>query len=250
MRTQILIVGDSHTQAIKHALKHAAQGREKNIQCRALRYSKLKNGKDIGDLEAEQINDLVSRLQPNDLVVSCIGGNQHQTLALVQHPVPFDVLLPDVAYSEVPPGVSIIPYQQIRDIFERGLRGKDGERLQQLKAAAAGKVLHLLPPPPKEDVAHILAKHETAFAQAGIQEKGVSPAALRLKFWRIQADVLGDLTQQWGITLLPPPPDALTSEGYLAPPFYADDATHGNAAYGALVVEQISNLSAQFIDGL
>jgi hypothetical protein len=240
---RILVLGDSHTQAIKQALKARRGSSHKNIEIEAYRYSKIKNGKEIGDLSPEKIVDRVAALDSHDLVVSTIGGNQHQTLSLVQHPVPFDLCMPGESEPTEPPAVeNVIPYAQMWDVFERGLRGKDGERLRQLRKAAHCTVVHLTPPPPKEDSAHILKRHETDFVRMGILEKGISPAPLRLRMWQLQVDVLRRLTEEWDVQLLPPPAQALDAQGYLAPAYYADDATHANAAYGELLIEQVTGL--------
>ncbi len=96
-------------------------------------------------------------------------------------------------------------------------------------------------PPPKESTAHILKSVETAFLERGIQDAGVSPAPLRLRFWHMQNEVLGALLAEHGIPLLPPPPGTQTPDGYLHPDFYASDATHANNAYGARVLQQIQD---------
>jgi hypothetical protein len=60
--------------------------------------------------------------------------------------------------------------------------------------------------------------------------------------WQLQVDVLRRLTEEWDVQLLPPPAQALDAQGYLAPAYYADDATHANAAYGELLIEQVTGL--------
>lgn len=242
MTANILIVGDSHTHALKGGLKTIPQN---SASLQVLRYARLKNEKPIGDLAEAKILELVAGLGRDDLVVSCIGGNQHQTLALIQHPQPFDVMLPDRPNQTLDEGLTLVPYRQLFDLLEQALRGKDGGRLTSIRKVARCPVFHLLPPPPKDNVEHLLAKHETTFAEAGIRERGITPAATRLKIWQIQSAVLGKLAQEWGIGLLPPPQEALTSEGFLAPDCYAGDATHGNQRYGALVLQQILELVNQ-----
>lgn len=236
---KILVVGDSHTQAIKQALKTHQNVHPGLIEIEAYRYSKLKNGKEIGDLSPDAIVDRVAELGSSDLVVSTIGGNQHQTLSLVQHPMPFTMFVPDEPVATESVAENIIPYAQMWDVFERGLCGKDGSRLRKLREAASCPVVHLAPPPPKADAEHIMKRHETDFTKAGILEKGVSPALFRLRMWKTQIAVLVKLTKEWNIELLPPPERALDTQGFLAPAYYADDATHANAAYGTLLIEQI-----------
>lgn len=236
---RIIVIGDSHTHAIKRALKTRHGLHPAHVEIEAYRYSRIKNGKTIGDLSAEQVIECVAELGSDDLVVSTIGGNQHQTLSLVQHPVPFSMFLPEESVPSESDPDCIIPYAQLWDVFERGLRGKDGIRLQQLREAARCRVIHLVPPPPKADAVHILKRHETDFAKAGILDKGISPASLRLKMWQLQTNVMKKLTGEWGVELLLPPLQALDAQGFLAPVYYAEDATHANTDYGALQVAQI-----------
>ncbi|OYU32014.1 MAG: hypothetical protein CFE39_05470 [Comamonadaceae bacterium PBBC2] len=243
-KTRVFIIGDSHTDAVKHALKLRDTSEQGAVQFEAYRYSTVKNGKMIGDLSLDAIVDRISALDSTDLIISTIGGNQHQTLSLVQHPTPFDLY-----ESNSPPALSdeglctTIPRAQMWDYLEKGIRGGDGKRMQHLRANARCQVYHLSPPPPKEDAAHILRRFETKFAEIGLLEKGVTPAALRLKMWRLQVEVLRHLTTEFGIGLLPPPENSLSDTGFLDPAFYANDATHGNTAYGVAVLNQIETIA-------
>jgi hypothetical protein len=242
-RIRILVLGDSHTHAIKQALSNRNGDVADQFEIEAYRYSKIKNGKEIGDLSPEAVVDLVASLENNDMIVSTIGGNQHQTLSLVQHPVPFDLFIHGDSETVDNAVVSVIPYAQMWDLFERGMRGRDGTRLQHLSTLAQCDVYHLTPPPPKKDSMHILNRFESDFAIAGILERGVSPAPLRLKMWRLQVDVLHRMTAEWGVQLVPPPDNTMSPEGYLETVYYADDATHANTAYGELVLRQIERIA-------
>lgn len=242
-KIRILVFGDSHTHSIKQALENRERKNKPRFEVEAYQYSKLKNGRKVGDLSEEDVGRMVALLDANDLVVSTIGGNQHQVLSLVQHPVPFNLCLPGEVTPNLQAVDSIIPYAQMRDYFEKSLR-KNGVRMRQIRARAKCAVLHLTPPPPKEDTAHILKRHESNFSKAGILERGISPAPLRLKMWLLQNNVLQSLTAEWGITLLPPPDATSCSKGYLAPVYYADDATHANAAYGEEVLQQLERIAS------
>ena len=65
-----------------------------------------------------------------------------------------------------------------------------------------------------------------------------STAALRYKCWRLHAQLVDAFCAREGITVIPPPGEAMDARGYLAPEYYAD-AMHVNEAYGVLVVEQM-----------
>jgi hypothetical protein len=236
-RGRILVFGDSHTVALERA--HTQRASSDNPHISVLRLSKVKDGKEIGDISLDAAVSMVAESAPDDLIASTIGGNLHQVVGLVQHPVAFDFIEPgDQSPPDSQPCV-LIPYQTIWSFFERSLRRNDGQRIKTLREAAGRPIYHLLPPPPKESTAHILQRNETAFQKAGIATKGVTPAPIRLKLWRLQCAVLRYLCTEWGFHLLPPPDGTQTPEGFLKPEYYKNDATHANAGYGELVLRQL-----------
>jgi len=237
MSGRILAFGDSHADALQRALKHRAASSVTD-HVRVLRFSRVKNGKEIGDVSLDAAAAMVAEASTDDLIASTIGGNQHQVFGLVEHSVAFDFIDLEGATNDSPPCV-LIPYRTIWAVFEGGLRGRDGQRLTTLREAAGRPIYHLTPPPPKESAEHILKRHETSFREAGLAAKGVTPAPIRLKLWRLQCAVLQSLCTEWDIHLLPPPEGTQTPEGFLKPEYYANDATHANAAYGELVLRQL-----------
>lgn len=237
-KRKIIIFGDSHTDAFKRVIKLVREPMGEQFSVQAFRYAQPKNGKIIGDLTQEEINVMLGSLREDDLIISTIGGNQHQVIGLVQHPIPFDIFEKEQK-ELLSDHMTLIPHAQMHEVFERGLRGRDGSRMEELKKYAPCPIVHLAPPPPKEDAEHILKRHETAFSQADILNKGVSPANLRLKIWKLQIEALRKMTQNFGIHFLLPPVETLTEQGFLAPQFYAEDATHANMEYAKLVLKQI-----------
>lgn len=245
MPLNIAIFGDSHTQAFKQALeKKLFCSRQVDVSVSAHRYARMKNGQKIGDLEDDQIHQMVARFHAQDLVVSTIGGNQHQLFALIQHPIPFDVFPFNHERWKFSLDLTCIPRAQIFDTLEKGIRGKDFYRIKHLKNVSNCRVVHLVPPPPKKDSDHILRRHESDFVKRGLSEKGVSPASLRMNVWKIQVEVLGLLAREIGITLLDPPAATVDAEGFLAPAFYANDATHANSDYAALALRDLETFAA------
>ena len=104
-----LIIGDSHTDVIKRVLKMQDAGRFGDLDVVAYRYSKMKNGAEIGDLSIEQAEKMVSELTNADLLISTTGGNQHQMLGLVRHPVLFDFHIPGEHATPLLDGAEAIP---------------------------------------------------------------------------------------------------------------------------------------------
>jgi len=238
MSRTIIVIGDSHTDAVKRALANRSpDGRT----FRAFRWPSVKNGKNIGDLSEPELYSLIKDLQSTDIVASTLGGNQHQVVSLIQHPVPFDVYNGSAPIQKPRSldSVTIIPNRQIYDWMESGLRGRDGTRLNTLKAKTQARVMHLAPPPPKKNAAHILARCETAFQEAGISKYGVTDASTRQRIWAIQIKALKSLTTEWGIELINNPSQTVTDDGFLDEIYYANDATHANTLYGERIIQQL-----------
>lgn len=233
---RILLFGDSHTYAVQRAIeRRSAKGLA--VPLTAHRLLKTKNDVVMGDTTFEEYLALTGKLDEQDVAVSMIGGNQHAVFSTIQHPQKFTFLMPsDTGATE---GAEIIPYRALAQHFDAGIRGRDGQSLAALRKATRARVVHLQPPPPKRDNAHILKHHESKFAQDNIADLGVSAPELRMAFWRLQARLLEELCAELNIAVLPPPPAALDADGFLAPEFYASDATHANPSYGELVLQQI-----------
>jgi hypothetical protein len=226
---RILVFGDSHSHAIQRAI-HKRIGKGQSSPVSAYRLRKEKNGSHIGDTSFEAFLEMIADLGEQDVVVSTIGGNQHAVFSTIQHPRPFDFFTPESPAS-ADTGLEIVPYRALSELFTRGIQKGDGKSLEAIRNATAARVVHIIPPPPKADGEFIQKYHETLFANEGIASRGVSPAALRLKFWQLQTRVLKRLCKKLGIDVLMPPGRVLES-GFLRPEFYAQDATHANWRYG------------------
>jgi hypothetical protein len=237
---RIMLFGDSHSYAIQRAIeRREAKGRR--VPLAAHRLLKTKNGVDMGDTSFEDFLASIGKLTSNDVVLSAIGGNQHAVYSTIQHTVPFSFFEPG-STAPIEADVAVIPYRALEANFAKGIRNRDGTSLTALRKATKARVIHLLAPPPKRDNAHILRHHESRFADENIAGLGVSSPELRLKFWNLQSRILQEVCQELDIEVLGPPAGALDEDGFLAPEFYASDATHANVAYGELVLAQAEAL--------
>lgn len=232
---RILLFGDSHAHAVQRAIaKREGKGHSAPISAHSL--LKEKNGIRVGSTSLEKFLKLIRGLGPEHVVVSMIGGNQHAVYSTIQHPRPFDFFTPEGDVAEA--AGEIIPYRAIEDVFEYGLRKGDGRMIEEVRAATKARVVHVLPPPPKKENAHILKHHETIFRE-DLPQRGVSSPELRLKFWKLQSRILKKLCKEFQVEVMAPPKRAVDEEGFLRPEFYANDATHGNWRYGERVIREL-----------
>ena len=200
MRT--VLIGESHSAAFR---------RLGNDSFQAFMLSKQKNGRTIGDVALDTLPTVIGSLTESDLVASAVGGNQYAILGTIQHERPFDVM---EGAEAVQPGCELIPVRVMESVFEERLKEKEEAKIRAIKDATKARVVHLSPPPPKEDNDFILKHHETLFAKEGIAVAGVSSPELRLKLWKIQDRMIRRMCDQIGVAFIPPPTEAVMPSGF------------------------------------
>ena len=262
------MLGDSHIHAIKEALEARGPASAAPFRIEARRLFKIKEisapgeatpqrrrpwffGRTrrdrqtralVGDISAREALRILRSLGPDDVLVSVIGGNQHAVFSTIQHPQPFDFILSGENKADAPAdGAEIIPFRTLYEYFRSSLRNNDGETVAELRRSTAARVVHLLTPPPKRENEWIEQHHDTFFAREGIAASGVSPPALRMKFWRLQNRAIEAICGELGVEVLGPPESACDPDGFLLRDYYAGDATHANARYGELVLQQLES---------
>jgi len=238
-KRKVLIVGDSHVYAIKAAVDKIADHKS-DIEFVALRLSTEKNGEKIGDIDLPDLLIAAADLRSNDALVTTLRGNQYNTMGLMRHPRPFEIMIPGFADLPEDTYEELIPYATAYSFMFESIKRGYGKQLGRIAKASAAPVFCLSVPAPKEDEAHILEGAETYFRDAGISDIGVSPAPLRLKLWELQNRAVANFCSDSKVTFLPNPPGTRDANGYLERAYYAGDATHANAAYGGLVLDQIA----------
>lgn len=240
MTNRIMLFGDSHSYAMQRAAERRTKKRL-DVPVEIHRLLKQKNDVVIGDTSLEQFVDKIRGLAADDAVISMIGGNQHAVFSTIQHPRPFDFIEPSRPNWLPAAGSELIPYAALHGNFTDGITRGDGKSIKALRDATVAHVVHVLPPPPKRDTAHILSHHESRFAEDGIAQFGVSSAELRMKCWILQKDVLVQFCRQIDVEVMFPPDEACDADGFLLPDYYANDATHANPSYGELIMQKLES---------
>ncbi len=172
-------------------------------------------------------------------VFSLIGGAVHYDVGLILHDVPFDFI--DTAEPDSPliPQASLIPYSAVRRALLR--RTEPYLRIMDaVREAVNGPVFHMQSPPIFE--AEAVQEHDPGWVAFYGKGHRIAPAPFRRKLWRMHSAIVAHHCAESGIVFVPCPPEAFDEAGYLRPGLNGRPA-HANAAYGALVLDQILALA-------
>ena len=239
---RIAVFGDSHTAALQSA-KGFPDPSHVYAHVRIYRVLKEKNGKAVGDTTLAEFCQVIRGYSGSDFVFSAVGGNQYAVVSTVRSPVDYDFLMSPEDEDFAGDGTNIIPFRALAGHIDKGIRGTVGPVLREIRESTKARVMHLAPPPPKEDNQFITKHFESRFANQGIADFGPTRPELRLKCWKVQLDLLAKLCEELGVELVMPPWRAVTPEGYLGQRCYAKDVTHGNRRYGEYVLKDILQIT-------
>ena len=168
----------------------------------------------VDNYDLGRIRSAIADTQSVEMVCLSIHGNEHFTTSVLDLKLPLDEVL---ALVEEKVRTLSLPWLK----FFSGLHGR----------------VLLVPPPPPATPGHILA--HPGKIEARLARRGVSPAPVRLAAWKHQLQLLRATAKEVGIEFLEPPEGSQSGDGLLRAEFNADDASHGNAKYGALVLSDI-----------
>lgn len=167
-----------------------------------------------------------------DAVCLCIKGNHHNIIGLVENPQPISV--GDRYVGAVPPTEGeryFIPYRVLWDTYDDRYVRRLVPRL--FAAFPNAKRFYLDAPPPIVDWERIQA--EPWFHV--LQGSRPAPNELKKKLHQVQQEVFKDMAAKAGAMFIEAD-DSLLEGGFLSVN-YCFDATHGNVAYGEVMLETV-----------
>lgn len=245
-----IFIGHSHINALAEATKKHPELPQSSVFIHCIRNS---NGEPLtyrsedGDIHLNK--NLSAKLHEsikssrNPILFSLLGGNAHNMLSLLEHPEPFNFLMPnesgagDIRDDQR----TFLPYRQIYDVMY-GRSKPFFDAFDAIQEEISIPIYHLESPPPIGCDEHITI-HLDPYFKKRAEGKKLSPRELRKRLWQLHSQTFIDYCSKQDIPFIQTPQTTLDPEGFLAPQGYPDNATHGNFWYGKAV---ITNLVRQF----
>jgi len=182
----------------------------------------------------QRLGDIIRQHLP-DAVICVLMGNEYNSMAMVRHPKPYDFAWPERGFAAAP-GVEEIPFAMMQAQLAM-LAERNALLFWRVIAQAADCPVYLLPPPPPiASEAHIRA-HPGKFGEMAAKH-GINPPQFRQKMWQLYCQVLRQAVAG-SATRFVDLPGTVFDGGYLAEPYWSPDPTHGNAAYGEILLAEI-----------
>jgi len=245
----LLVVGQSHVAAVRAAAKTHREAFPDQPRTRVIHtieaayapeFANLHGGDygaaTFGPALRSAIEDQIARHSPR--VASVVGGNVHNVLALMRHPRPYDFLLPNDEGPPLDEHAELIPEALVRATLTARL-APDFARLRAL-AEIGGAFFHVESPPPVRAEAFIVARAEANFRDRAAGNLVAAGPGLRWRMWRLASRLMQAAVEQYGGRYLLAPAAARDADNFLNLDFAADP-THGNEAYGELVIRAIED---------
>ena len=179
-------------------------------------------------------------LARNQTIVLVWGGNEHNLLYFFEEKDPFDFYSKHV--ERLIPGARIVPQRMIRKNFAERLKYLSIE-LRALVKAQSRQILLLGTPPPKKDNAELarLMVGEGYFQDWAerLGEMRIADPYKRLKLWYLLQEMFEEEAAKANVRFVAVPTAAQDEDGFLQRELWADDVTHGNAAYGQMMMDKL-----------
>lgn len=233
--SKLLVIGHSHIECLRSGISAHPDIQEAHvINLRGI----IKKGMRPAEIVSEVFEGL-GGFEP-DIVLACLGGNQHNMLGTVENPVPFSV--GEKSNGSTSPSSEdrvFIPLAMMEEHFDGKLQRPLLHRIYERVPDAVR--LYLNPPPPVPDFSHI-QKYPGIFRDK--LDMGSPPKPLKMQLYKIQTRSFATLSEEEKAIFVDVDPSLVNDEGFLDPKYFNKDPTHGNEAYGKVMLDKILKLAA------
>jgi len=236
---QLLIVGGSHTWCYGGQFSRSLDDYEMKPIDESRGFMRIG-----GSPENLGYWDAAVELAKTFRVAVCWQGNQHALFMFLDKP--FDFALASHPGLVVDEGVDLVPELQLRDIWLPSMSPLENVLTRMLDTGGPRPIV-LGTPPPKADNEAIrrgMQVHADFFTKLAsdrgldYEKAQLAPAYLRLKLWFLLQQMMRETAERLAVEFWAVSASAMTEEGYLPPEYWAEDATHANAAYGAIMLDE------------
>jgi len=249
-RTAFIFIGHSHLSSIVSALlPRAGESSGWDEGCEYFIFDTVRHGDNFqftvpdpeeGFILNPVISDMVKEtVNPEfkKIFVSMFGGNAHNALTLLEHPKPFDFILPENPSRERLKEALLLPSGYMRGFIDK-LAEVYMLNLATLRHAFPDTVVHIESPPPVGSDSFLMANLDKYF-EGQYDNPRPAPRELRYKLWRLHSAIIRDHAEAAGVSFLEYPQNTTDAQGFLLPAYYSNDATHAGPAYGLEVLKQL-----------
>lgn len=229
---RIVIMGDSHSRALM-AAKEAFPERFAMFD---IYWVTEREG--AGGIDGPRSVEIVKGLDADTPVVASRIGTMHNHLALFAPEREYAFLDKDgfeASEENVTREMLVAHFRETMDITTS---------MEKWSRRAKGGLTVLSIPPPKQSQNFLFDKY--ALRRSSPQRKGdMSPIRFarpdyRLRLWEAEQEAARQWAKERGAGFIPAPAKCFNLDGFLARRFYANDITHANKEYGALVLKQLA----------
>lgn len=240
-----VVIGQSHSAALAHALLTERKD-VSGISVYRLEDRKRPYERDV--ITLDNAVSLVRRLPAETRVFLSTLGTYHNIWGLLRSGPAFDFLLDPADAPDLNAEIRI-PHRAIASAFELNLAKPS--LVRKIQAVAKSRVYLLSAPPPKQNndfmLERFMAQKKQSYRGISVSDVGLERPEFRLKLWLMETRATARWAASEDLNFVPAPAEAFDENGFLHPQFYSD-ATHANAGYGALVIDQISAIAEEALE--
>lgn len=234
-----IVIGQSHVNAIAEALAQRSTPSEISLY----RLESKGGMPEPGAISTSEAVALVAGAQSTTPVFLSVLGTYHNILGLLRSGEQFDFLLDPEEIADSTTATQI-PHRAIANAFDAIFSASN--TLRRLREAANSPLYLLSTPPPKQCNEFILEsfmrQKKPMYRGKSVRDIGIETPEKRAKLWLMETQLLRRWAKSHAMEFVPAPARAFSEGKFLSRDYYAGDVTHANAAYGALVVEQIEEI--------
>lgn len=171
------------------------------------------------------------------MILTCLGGNIHNVIGLVNHPVPYNFVTAEDDEMDLSSDEYFIPTDMLRTYLVKKIRQQICSKLKVMSESFDIPIAQLETPPPLPNDSSI-ASRQGGFGE-GIASMGIAPAVFRLKLWELYSDSVQSECRTAGVGYCSLPVSVKDASGFLVEQAWGKDPTHGNSWYGGQILESV-----------